>query len=224
MGADKLTSELLNLAEDIDVSEELFHRAIKRWRLGNPPGKGKNTVGDEVNWECLLEYFDGRGDDLHLISVDGDYSSELDSKSLKPILRRDWEKATVASRIFLYRSLSEFFRTHFPAIKLASEVKLHSIIDELEASRSFSRTHSVVSELLAEGELTLGAANRILKIAQKNNQVGWIVTDKDLYELFSLIRSEHGTKLSKADKEYLDRVVDEGEAIWGEEGEDEIPF
>lgn len=227
LGADKLNSKLLSLSNEIAADDEIFNRAIKRWRLGNPPGKGKNSIGDEANWECLLKHFDGSWDDLHLVSGDGDYASELDSKKLKPILQRDWEKSSILSSIHLYGSLSEFFKKHFPDIKLASEVELHLCVEKLASSGSFAATHEIVAELLTFSEMTPSAAKRIVDIAQTNNQVGWIATDQDLFFLFKEILRHFGTTIGKERREYLEKTISEGAEIWeqSEPGDDEaIPF
>jgi hypothetical protein len=55
------------------VSDEAFSKAYRRKLLGNPPtSPGKQTIGDEVNWEVLLE---SCHDDLILWTRDGTYAA-----------------------------------------------------------------------------------------------------------------------------------------------------
>src|SRR5690606_7835866 len=74
LGADAIIVDLLARAKTIDLSEKIFNAAIRRLRLGNPPGKKKVTIGDEVNWEALLTGVPD-GSDLYLVSGDSDYAS-----------------------------------------------------------------------------------------------------------------------------------------------------
>jgi hypothetical protein len=63
--ADTVIEELFSSATLIEVNDKLYTKALKRFRMGNPPGKKKGaTIGDEVNWEALLEEVPN-GADLH---------------------------------------------------------------------------------------------------------------------------------------------------------------
>ena len=54
----------------IEKSETLIQRAFFRKLAGNPPISSKDTIGDEIIWESLLEHIN---DDLILISRDNTY-------------------------------------------------------------------------------------------------------------------------------------------------------
>jgi hypothetical protein len=76
--ADTVIEELFSSATLIEVNDKLYTKALKRFRMGNPPGKKKGaTIGDEVNWEALLEEVPN-GADLHFVSSDSDYAAAMD--------------------------------------------------------------------------------------------------------------------------------------------------
>ena len=67
------------------VSPSLIERAQLRSDVGNPPGK-KDSLGDAINWEWLLEQeIEFWDDELIIISADGDYESNCPKGSLKSI-------------------------------------------------------------------------------------------------------------------------------------------
>ncbi len=55
-----------------DRTNEIIERARKRKIIGNPPTSKKETCGDEIIWETLLEYCD---DDLIIVSRDSTFSA-----------------------------------------------------------------------------------------------------------------------------------------------------
>jgi hypothetical protein len=82
--ADKIVEELFSKGESIEVDKEVVERATLRIQAGNPPGKGK-SLGDAINWECLLERI-SESENLHLVSQDADYSSDFDKDCLAQFL------------------------------------------------------------------------------------------------------------------------------------------
>ncbi len=113
--ADALVADLFKKATMIPVSDDIYLDALKRVRLGNPPGK-ENSLGDAISWECLLATIDD-GADVHLVSEDKDYRSQL-SPEFSEFLDEEW-KERKKSEIFFYTKISDFFRTNFPNIKIA---------------------------------------------------------------------------------------------------------
>ena len=55
LAADVLINDLLNKSQEVEPEKKLFDAAIKRFRLGNPPGKKKVTLGEvrRCNEACL---------------------------------------------------------------------------------------------------------------------------------------------------------------------------
>ena len=72
----------------IPPSDEILEALGNRVQVGNPPGKAQ-SFGDAINWETLLRAAPD-GEDLLLVSADGDYASALDRSSLDGFLRQEW--------------------------------------------------------------------------------------------------------------------------------------
>ncbi|UWR30582.1 PIN domain-containing protein [Sulfitobacter sp. W002] len=214
LAADKLNSDLFSNATEMVCDDAIFGKAVKRWRLGNPPRKNDNSIGDAVHWECLLNHFSAKPDNIIVVSSDGDFADKLSGKNLRRFLSAEWQSRCAGSTAVLYDTLSAFFKEHFPEIKLASDVSVHGILDELENSRSFAVTHYVVSKIDSLGSLSKEAAKRIIDISLKNSQVGGIRTDRDLFEMFKTIKAEHAKHLDKSELSYVDETIAKGAAIW----------
>jgi hypothetical protein len=86
--ADAVIKELFAKASMIKASQEVVTRAFWRHQRGNPPGKG-DSLGDAINWECLLEHVKD-GHDLYLIAEDVDYRLEGSDDELSPFLKQEW--------------------------------------------------------------------------------------------------------------------------------------
>lgn len=66
-----------------------MERARDRKERGNPPGKQKNTLGDQITWEQLLTYCKGMKQ-LWIITDDSDYGIKHEKMMLlNSLLRRD---------------------------------------------------------------------------------------------------------------------------------------
>ncbi|MDO8789801.1 MAG: PIN domain-containing protein [Sulfuritalea sp.] len=73
---DTLVKDIFNKSNPIPTTPELFGKAQMRMALGNPPGKN-GSIGDAVNWMALIDAVPD-GENLHVISEDGDFYSTLD--------------------------------------------------------------------------------------------------------------------------------------------------
>ena len=62
----------LNLKETYDRTDEIIEKAQRRKIIGNPPSSDKETCGDEIIWETLLEYCE---EDLIIVSRDSTFSN-----------------------------------------------------------------------------------------------------------------------------------------------------
>jgi predicted nucleic acid-binding protein len=91
---EKLVSE----AQTIATTSELVAKARTRKLLGNPPtSPDKHTIGDELNWECLLSW---TGSDVVIVTRDKTY---LDNQAL---LKREFSAATHQQLVLVTDSLS----------------------------------------------------------------------------------------------------------------------
>jgi predicted nucleic acid-binding protein len=204
--ADALVADLFKKATVIPVSDRIYLNAMKRVRLGNPPGK-ENSLGDAVNWECLLVTIDDFAD-VHLVSEDKDYRSQL-SPEFSEFLNEEWEHRKT-SKIFFYARISDFFKTNFPNIKIASEVERDLLVEELRNSGSFATTHLVMARLLKHTDFSPLQIDELVQIARSNSQIGWIVGDPDVHSFYaSLLKSEG--ELSPEVAAQLNALVEEGD-------------
>lgn len=174
LNADVLTKRIFNSAKKVEITTELIEKSKTRYDLGNPPGKGK-SYGDALNWESLLESVE-YGEDLHLISDDGDFASLLDKKELNLYLKDEWEKKK-NSTIYFYKTLSEFFKSKFPDIELSDQLEKEILIKSLATSASFSSAKLKLAKLSKYREFTSQQLNDIVEIAISNNQLYWISND-----------------------------------------------
>jgi hypothetical protein len=155
-------------SKPIETSVEILEKARSRMDIGNPPGKN-GSLGDAINWEILLESLDELSD-IHIISDDGDYRSPLDDKSINTFLSDEWWKRNTG-RVYLYRSLNDFFRDHFPDLELVDEAIKDSLIEQIASSKSFDESRSLITQLVKIGSLSEIQAKDLLNAATTNDQV-----------------------------------------------------
>jgi hypothetical protein len=225
LSADTLIADLAAKSNRIAFTDPIYMAAIKRLRLGNPPGKKKSTIGDEVNWESLLT---GVPDvqDLHIVSGDGDYSSPFDGSDFNSFLREEWETKK-NSHIHFYKSISDFFKLEFPKIKLATDVRISLLIEKLASSVSFATTHAVIGSLAKTADFSKIQAEELIDIAELNNQVGWIIGDADLKAFYSEILAKNGMAISEEKRKTLETLLAPEpalEAFFSAIPDDEVPF
>ena len=76
--ADRLILDIFESSGVTPVDDSVFQRGQMRVGLGNPPKKKKDdSLGDAINWILLLQSVP-EGEDVHVISGDGDFYSVLD--------------------------------------------------------------------------------------------------------------------------------------------------
>tara|TARA_R110002167_G_C12669020_1_gene650558 strand:- start:561 stop:1538 length:978 start_codon:yes stop_codon:yes gene_type:complete len=192
--ADQKIAELFQAATAIETSQELVNRACFRMDVRNPPGKD-GSLGDAINWEGLLESVP-KNEVLYLVADDRDYYSVLDDSKLKDFLQDEWQEKK-GEAVSFYRRLSQFFKEHYPDIKLASELEKELAIKSLINSSDFAATHSAISKLSKYAEFNKSQVNEIIQIGLSNSQVNWIICDQDVYEFYSALIDNH------------DRLIDE---------------
>ncbi len=201
--ADQKISELFHAATAIETTQELVNRACFRMDVRNPPGKD-GSLGDAINWEGLLKSVPDN-EVLHLVADDRDYYSVLDENKLKDFLQDEWTEKKGES-ISFYRRLSQFFKEHYPDIKLASELEKELSIRSLINSGNFASTHSAIAKLSKYSEFNKSQVNEIVQIAISNNQVNWIICDQDVYEFYSALIDNHDQLI---DEELKAQITDE---------------
>ena len=164
--ADKIIRRLLSSA--IKTTPPLVRTAKARMEVGNPPGKN-GSLGDAINWEILLANVSS-GEDIHIISVDGDYRSPLGDYNLNTFLENEWINKKDA-KAHLYGSLNGFFSQHFAGIKLIDEYIKDSLIDQLGESGSFDQARTIIRKLQRIGGLSEDQVKRLMTASTTNDQV-----------------------------------------------------
>lgn len=187
LAADLLIKDIfrptMEKATDAAFMDAVFDEAWKRVTRGNPPGK-RHSIGDAINWVTLLRLVPDENA-LHVVSEDGDYYSVLDEKA-HPFLREEWTRRK-NSELHVYRTLPEFTNRHFEEAKLSFDKEKEELIYGLRNSNSFAMTHQIVEKLEAHAYFSLKEVNGILKAVLENNQVGWIVGDRDVSSFLNRI-------------------------------------
>ncbi len=203
---DKLIKEIFEKSEPIPTSNKLFRQAKMRMSIGNPPGKNY-SIGDAINWIALLETVP-EGENLHVISEDGDFYSTLDEYRPHPFLREEWKREKNAE-LFVYRTLSSFLKEHFDGVAFAYDKNKEALIESLSESGSFAETHHLVAKLEQFGYFSLREVQRILAAALANAQFGRIIEDDDVYKFIKRIAAPRLTSLIDQDQvEFLRRLLD----------------
>lgn len=177
--ADEVIGELFEAAAAHTVDDDVIQRALSRVKLGRPPGKNE-SVGDAIHWEWLLQHVQ-EGEDLHLISRDGDFESDLQEGHLAAYLEKEWSGA-LASSCYLYRSLDEFLRQHFGEVRLADQAHKYVAIEKLETSPNFATTHNAIATLATIDDYTPDELIRLVTAYLSNPQIHWILGDRDVGE------------------------------------------
>jgi hypothetical protein len=108
-GDDTLTTKLDTIFESCtDYSENQYNRAMRRYYLGNPPGKKQNCIGDSLNWEQILDTCP-ENSTLLIVSKDGDFSIKVNGKvTINPYLY--WETKAKRIKVHLYTDLNAAIR------------------------------------------------------------------------------------------------------------------
>lgn len=184
LAADLVIKKIFDAAIKINADDATIDKGKRRFDLGNPPGKNK-SYGDAVNWECLLAAIP-EGEDIYLITEDGDYKSSFIKDDMNEYLKYEW-KTKKKSEPHIYARLSEFIKEHFPQANNLADMEVNLIIKELEESASFASTHHVVSKLLKFKDFKQEQIFKIINIYFDNNQVRYIKDDPDVKSLARMI-------------------------------------
>jgi len=216
--ADKVIQDLFENGISIPENKTINELASKRMAIGNPPGKN-GSLGDALNWEALLENIPNE-ENLYFLTDDKDYASPIDSNVFNTYLSQEW-KTHKKSEVVFYRSLSEFFKEHFPKISLASETEKDLDIQNLADSSSFVQTHAIISKLNKYSDFTIAQVNAIIAATVSNNQVYWIITDVDVNDFLMKVIAGKESKLNPANLNEMFGIMSSNSPS---EPEDDVPF
>lgn len=203
---DTLIKDIFAKSTPIPTTPELFTKAQMRMALGNPPGKN-GSMGDSINWIALLDAVPD-GEDLHVISEDGDFYSTLDENRPHPFLTKEWSDKKHAT-LSVYRTLSSFLKEHFDGVAFSYDKDKNALIESLAESRGFAVTHNLIAKLEQFGYFSLKEVQRILAAAVANNQFGWIATDDDVFTFLKRVAVPRMSVLTDPEQiEFLKKMLE----------------
>jgi hypothetical protein len=79
-------------------------------------------------------------------------------------------------------------------------------------------THITIARLLKHTDFSVTQIEELVKIAQSNNQVGWIVGDPDVHQFYSGLLKQHNDKLAPDISNQLAEIVKKGEPNDADDG------
>jgi predicted nucleic acid-binding protein len=191
--ADRIVRSLFQLGKQLSPNHTVLDRARFRMGVGNPPGKN-NSLGDAINWECLLDETP-IGEDLYFITGDKDYCSALNDDEFSDFLLAEWERKK-QTKINFYKRLSSFCKEQFPEIALASVRDKEFLIRDFVNSHSIAATQAAIAKLSYYSEFTAAQVNTIVTAAISNRQVVWSLEDDRVRSFLSSVVANN--------KQYLD--------------------
>ena len=201
--ADALLDEIFKVATHIPIAEDPFAKAERRAKLGNPPGK-PGSLGDALNWECLLSQAP-RGD-LYLVSDDKDFRSSLDEE-FSPFLASEWAESK-HGQVFFYRRLSDYTAANHPNIRIDDlDEARETLIEFFCNSGNFAATHFFLPHLASTAPFTPEEAKTIIHACTTNDQISMIIGDADVHRFVNSIIQEHKSSLDTSDLESIDVLL-----------------
>lgn len=174
---DELIESLFSNTKAIQ-SDRFYESAQRRVAKGNPPGK-KDSLGDAINWEALLE--EAKDGNIHIVTADGDFFS-LDAEDVPhDFLAREWKREK-GGDLYVYKTLSLFLQRTFPLVKNANPASVDKalLIQDLLNSPNFKTTHRLLSKLDEHSSFTEEELLYLLKAYVENDQVWRILADSDV--------------------------------------------
>lgn len=200
LSADKLIQELFGLAHVVPLTEEIWETAKRRYDLRNPPGKGQ-SYGDAVHWESLLSEVP-EGQDLLVVTDDGDFKSKLEPSKVADFLR-DESRRKKGSDVTVYPNLSSMFRDHFPDTKLLVEAEPELAartlaVKSLAGSENFVQTHAAIELVSQYADFTRNEVEELFQAAIRNTQIRWIIEDDDVFQFYTQIAHQYADVVDPA--------------------------
>lgn len=179
--ADRIVQSLFSLGKQLTAHPNILDRARFRMGVGNPPGKN-NSLGDAINWECLLDETPA-GEDLFFITGDKDYCSALNEDEFNDFLLNEWHQCK-QTKIHFYKRLSGFCKEKFPEIAIASIRDKEFLIRDLINSQSIADTQKAIVKLSYYSEFTAAQVNTIVTATIANRHIVWAIEDESVKSFF----------------------------------------
>ena len=193
--ADRIIQSLFSSGKKLAANLNILDRARFRMGVGNPPGKN-NSLGDAINWECLLDETPV-GEDLFFITGDKDYASALNEDEFSDFLLNEWHDKK-QTKIHFYKRLSGFCKEQFPEIAIASSRDKEFLIRDFVNSQSIADTQKAIAKLSYYHEFSAAQVNTIVAAAISNRQVAWSIEDESVSSFISSVVTNNEQYLDAA--------------------------
>lgn len=201
--ADRLIEQVFQSATMIECGNDILKSSRERMDRGNPPGK-KGSYGDAINWEALLAKVP-KDDDLIIISGDSDFTAKLNPDRISQFLVDEWKSSGRSTALTLYKTLSEFFKEHYPDIRLQIEFEQDKFVTALQESPSFASTHAAIAGLDPRESYTERQKRAIITAGLENSQVYTIGEDEDVKDFYHAFLNRFSSELSDGEKRLFRR-------------------
>ncbi len=121
---------------DAPIKEEIEQKAYRRFLMGYPPRKDKDTsMGDSINWEWLIHCADKFASNVIIVSRDGDYGLRYGSD----VILNDWLQQEFKERIkdkyqlTLTTKLTEAFKLASIRVTKQQELSEEQMLNSIKA-------------------------------------------------------------------------------------------
>jgi len=180
---DKVSIALSNIFDNAaQASDEETAKARHRKEIGNPPGKSKDPMGDQISWEQLLSHYDGV-EDVWIITGDKDFYSKFGGELLlKPFLLNELQEITKEGKpnIWLFDKLSPAVTAmknegiveekDMPDKEEMEEIELEE--DKIISSPNSLQAMNSLAEQIAKMQISMGLGNTAEQIAKMQSSLG----------------------------------------------------
>lgn len=224
LAADTMIAALIGKAKIYPEDDVIFERALQRMQKGNPPGKD-GSVGDQYNWEFLLEGVPD--DDLHIVSKDGDYSSLLNTGKPHPFLHKEWREKKDAD-VYVYGALRTFIDKYLSMLEVEATVIKQgeeSLTKESNSPAAAVPPSTIETQFESAGdEVTLSVTSKTL---EKEQAIEALIDSPSFAETHSAIAKLEPLRatLNKSDVErLLQAAVDNNQIQWIASDDDVYAF
>jgi hypothetical protein len=191
--ADQMIKKLFDISKAIDTDvEDIFQKAHRRALCHTPPGKS-DDIGDRIAWEALLASLPD-GSELHLITDDGDFESDLFPGQPRSYLKSEWKRKK-NGELKLWKRTSQFIAAHFPEADSTIDFERGLKVEALRKSSNFASTHAAIAELTGQQGFSDVQCRHLVEALLNNSQVHWIKDDDDVKTFFCEFLSTYKGKI-----------------------------
>lgn len=126
----EFVNESLKQERVLYSTDNIIQKAEKRKKIGNPPTSDKYSIGDEINWEIVLENLQ---EDIVIVGRDNTYSENF------TFLRKDFHKKTGCIVIGLTEKITNALSTSGVVTTKELVEEENKIIEEVKHYNEFWR-------------------------------------------------------------------------------------